>query len=151
MFYMVLTCLAVIQINDRINNNMYIYQENINQSYLFKVGDIQCIGTINSKGDFVPDYDQLSRSIRAFKDSTFLPLGSFPKGLTSGMYPDGKVYEYRSGFLVPMIIDLKKGLIPEVGGKIIDFKDYKYSPTARRIYNLPGRFVLKQGEPAKKP
>ena len=31
-----------------------------------------------------------------------------------------------------------------VGGKIIAFKDYEYSPTAPRIWNLPGGFVTEE-------
>lgn len=66
-----------------------------------------------------------------------------PKQLVTAKDKDEQVYEYRSDYLIPMVFDSKYGLIPEVGGKIIEFKDYQYSPTARRIYNLPGRFVPK--------
>jgi hypothetical protein len=31
--------------------------------------------------------------------------------------------------------------VPELGGKIIDFMDYKYSDQAIPIWNLPGKFV----------
>lgn len=64
-----------------------------------------------------------------------------PSNLIERKHTKEKVYEYRSGILVPMVFDEYRGLIPEVGGKIIDFKDYRYTPEARRIYNLPGRFV----------
>lgn len=53
------------------------------------------------------------------------------------------VYEYRSGVLVPGKLQEYSAFIPEVGGKIIDFKDYKYTPDGPQIYNLPGFFMKK--------
>jgi hypothetical protein len=40
--------------------------------------------------------------------------------------------------------------VPEPGEKVIRFSDYKYSPGATRIWNLPGNFVLKKLGEAKK-
>ena len=51
---------------------------------------------------------------------------------------------YRSGTLIRGIIDDEGDFIPDVGSTVIDFKDYKYSSRAPRIYNLPGKFVQKQ-------
>jgi hypothetical protein len=54
-----------------------------------------------------------------------------------------KVYEFRSGRLIPG--EMKDFVfVPEIGGKIIDFSDYKYSPSAPPIWNLPGRFIEKK-------
>jgi hypothetical protein len=44
---------------------------------------------------------------------------------------------------VPGAIDKDFNFIPTVGAKVIDFKDYVYSPKAPKIYNLPGKFVRK--------
>ena len=55
-----------------------------------------------------------------------------------------KVYEFRSGHLIPGELDEDGNFVPDLAGKIIVFKDYKYVPEkSRRIYNLPGRFVAK--------
>jgi hypothetical protein len=60
------------------------------------------------------------------------------------------VYEFRSGRLIPGDIDDDGNFIPTVGGKIIDFKDYRYGPKAPKIYNLPGKFVKKERKDSKK-
>jgi hypothetical protein len=52
-----------------------------------------------------------------------------------------RVYEYRCGRLIAGEVDGGGPFIPEIGGKIIAFADYKYSETATRIYNLPGYFM----------
>ena len=54
-----------------------------------------------------------------------------------------QVYEFRSGVLIPGTILLDGNFVPEVGGNIIRFSDYKYSPDARLIWNLPGWFITK--------
>jgi hypothetical protein len=110
--------------------------------YRHLVAQWTCLGTLDAKGTFIPDMTTIN--------SKFGIIGG-PSNLVEAKTPNEKVYEYRTGILVPMTINDKNKLIPEVGGKIIDFKDYHYSPNARHIYNLPGRFVLKKDEPAKKP
>jgi hypothetical protein len=74
-------------------------------------------------------------------------------------FPNGKpeVYEYRSGYLIPGRID-KDTFVPDLGGKIMDFEKYRYSPQGRAIYNLPGYFTprepktpQRQGPPAGRP
>jgi hypothetical protein len=55
-------------------------------------------------------------------------------------WPDKNVYEFRSGRLIKGEIDAKGYFIPEIGSKVIDFKDYRYRKDGPRIWNLPGRF-----------
>ena len=50
------------------------------------------------------------------------------------------VYELRSGALIPGTMATNGPFVPTVGGAIIRFADYRYSPTATRIWNLPGFF-----------
>ncbi|MBL8825224.1 MAG: hypothetical protein JNJ77_21735 [Planctomycetia bacterium] len=117
----------------------YVY-EPIKRSTQHNVGKRNCLGTIDADGCFRPDLSELEEIIESTKRKLVrTSIRSAP--LTTAKQPNEKVYEYRSGILVPMIFDEYRGLIPEAGGKIIDFKDYRYSPEARRIYNLPGRFV----------
>jgi hypothetical protein len=40
-------------------------------------------------------------------------------------------------------MDEEGNFVPLVGAKVTDFKDYLYSPSAPKIYNLPGKFVRK--------
>jgi hypothetical protein len=54
------------------------------------------------------------------------------------------VYEFRSGSLIPGFLDIEGNFVPEVNSEIMAFSKYKYSPTGRRIYNLPGSFVPKE-------
>jgi len=54
------------------------------------------------------------------------------------------VYEYRSGRLVKGELDDQGNFVPDLGSKVIDFKDYRYRSDGIMIYNLPGRFVQKK-------
>lgn len=120
-------------------DNDFVY-EPIKRSTYHTVGKKSCSGTIDSDGNFMPTLSALEALIDSIKRKK-IRLSNRSDPLTTAKHPNEKVYEYRSGILVPMVFDEYRGLIPEVGGKIIDFKDYRYSPEARRIYNLPGRFV----------
>ncbi len=111
----------------------------------------KCIGSIDHLGTFVPEISELDRIIKTRKKLPIAKLPEFPESIINPIFKYEHVYEYRKGMLIPMVFDKDDRLVPLVGGKIIDFKDYHYSPTARRIYNLPGRFVLKKDEPSKKP
>ncbi|HEX4613102.1 MAG TPA: hypothetical protein VH092_33245 [Urbifossiella sp.] len=55
-----------------------------------------------------------------------------------------KAYEYRSGVLVPGELHPDGNFVPTVGGAIMRFDDYRYSPGATPIWNLPGTFVPNQ-------
>lgn len=129
-------------IAEQLHPDPHVFEFDLAIRYRHSIGDCSFLGTLDNKGQFVPDLTTAN--------STFGLIGG-PSKLIEAKTPNEKVYEYRTGILVPMYINDKNKLIPEVGGKIIDFKDYQYSPTARRIYNLPGRFVLKKDEPEKKP
>lgn len=120
----------------------YVFVPDLSIRYRHYLGESTCLGKLDIHGTFIHDMTTIN--------SKFGIIGG-PSKLIEAKTPNEKVYEYRSGVLVPMYISDKNKLIPEVGGKIIDFKDYHYSPTARRIYNLPGRFVLKSQQEEKKP
>jgi hypothetical protein len=51
------------------------------------------------------------------------------------------VYEFRSRVLIPGTLDDRGKFTPTIGGEIIAFKDYKYTPEARRIWNLLGFYM----------
>ncbi len=116
-----------------------------------QVAGFDCDGYIKSDGSFAPDSTALERSIKASRSNSRANIVSRPASLLEDLADNQKVYEYQHGMLIPMIYKQRVGMIPEQQGVIIKFEDYHYSPTTRRIYNLPGRFVLKKDEPAKKP
>lgn len=60
-----------------------------------------------------------------------------------------KAYELRHGTLIPGELRKNGPFVPEVGGTVIKFADYRYSPEGPQIWNLPGRFV--PVEPPAKP
>lgn len=66
------------------------------------------------------------------------------KGFSTGSY------EYRSGRLIPGYLQQNCNFLPEPGEAIIEFKDYVYSKTSKRIYNLPGKFVRRSEYEAEK-
>jgi hypothetical protein len=106
-------------------------------------GETESIGKLDASGNFVPDK-------RWFQLKKGQPLVSGPATtLINGLAQKG-VYEFRSGRLIPGDIDDKGNFIPTVGGRIIDFKDYRYGPKAPKIYNLPGKFVKKEKKDGKK-
>jgi hypothetical protein len=56
------------------------------------------------------------------------------------------VYELRSGRLIKGEMTPIGDFVPEVGSAVIKFEDYKYSPNAIPVWNLPGSFQ-KKGKP----
>ncbi|MBL8825225.1 MAG: hypothetical protein JNJ77_21740 [Planctomycetia bacterium] len=120
----------------------YVFEWDTTIRVVHPVIDMDCVGTIDKNGTFVADLMDVDKAIEASKKGTKRELKDIPR-LVEAKQPNEKVYEFRSGVLIPMIIDAKGRLLPEIDGEIIESKDYQYSPKARRIYNLPGRFVPK--------
>jgi hypothetical protein len=96
------------------------------------------IGKLDMAGTFVPHRDfcnMRGERSNAPPDTTLL-------------YHDqtGPVYEYRSGRLIKGAIDSKTlSFVPEVGSKVIDFKEYRYGKDVA-IWNLPGTFKKAPGD-----
>jgi len=102
---------------------------------------------------FVPDTDRwvevrhdLTSSIGKLDTAgSFLPFPNWqdrPKASPEilNWRAEKNVYEFRSGRLIKGELDAKGYFIPEIGSKVIDFKDYHYRKDGPRIWNLPGRF-----------
>jgi hypothetical protein len=105
-------------------------------------GNVMEFGTLSSQGEFVP-----------YKHLPVIPRFNVPKhrSITDPDYlkrpfvynipRDGKktepVYEYRSGRLIKGTLHAYGNFEPEVGSRVIRFKDYTL-PYGLRIYNLPG-------------
>jgi hypothetical protein len=107
------------------------------------MGDRHPIGKLDDAGNFIADK-------RYFDIRKGQPLSQIPPSRTINSPEQKDVYEFRSGRLIPGDIDDKGNFIPTAGGSILDFKDYHYSPKAPKIYNLPGKFVLKKKKDDKK-
>jgi len=58
------------------------------------------------------------------------------------------VFEFRSGRLIKGELDKEGNFIPDLGSKVLDFKDYQYEKKDPiYIYNLPGYFKEKKEKP----
>lgn len=107
------------------------------------------IGKLDKDGEFTQSY-KIEASVSA--DGLKFIAGSGPAYVllnVGGLKPT-KVYEFRSGMLIPGTMRAGGKFIPEEGAKVIRFADYKYSLSSTPIWNLPGGFVLKKiGDPKK--
>jgi hypothetical protein len=121
----------------------YVFIANTDRWVCMFRGDWELIGKLDTNGEFIHEY-----KLKAGQPSSAgLPAREFING-TGSLTKPRKVYEYRSGMLIPG--ELQPGrfaagpFVPEAGGKIIAFKDYEYSPSAPPIWNLPGVFVTEE-------
>jgi hypothetical protein len=103
-------------------------------------GGYVLIGKLDANGDFLED-----PSLRHKRNVLLSPR---PVAELIDGNP-GPAYEYRSGRLIKGEIREDGSFVPEAGSTVIQFTDYRYSPSAIPIWNLPGRFV-KRGEEGKK-
>jgi hypothetical protein len=91
-------------------------------------------GKLDAAGNFCPDRSWIDVEGAISRSPPFNPLNR---------KDNESVYEFRSGRLIPGVLSMDGNFVPELGGKVIAFKDYTYKPGATRIYNLPGYFKLK--------
>lgn len=111
------------------------------------IGDVMELGHLNDQGDFVPDYGLPVFPYVDVKEPNVLRDGSgrtiyytLPGGGTQDLWKNKdseEVYEYRSGRLIKGTLQKTGNFVPELGSKVLDFKDYNPNER-RRIYNLPG-------------
>jgi hypothetical protein len=94
------------------------------------------MGRLDAAGNFspLPELTNLSRHEA---------LSGIPPSEPLNGRAEKNVYEFRSGRLIKGEVDNKGNFVPEIGAKVIDFKDYHYRPGGPRIWNLPGRFEKK--------
>lgn len=105
---------------------------------------------LTGKLDINGDFEQEGKRPRFGRSTIGLPYALITPTIDAPL----KMYEYRSGMLIPGELQRDGRFIPKVGGKIIPLKDYVYSPTATKIWNLPGAFVPEEEAkkyPPKKP
>lgn len=122
------------------------------------IGEVMELGHLSDEGEFVPDYGlpvfpfvrvKGSDIIRDATGRTMyytLPLPLSRRRLSHrGETEDDPeaVFEYRSGRLIKGMLHKTGNFAPELGSKVLDFKEYD-PMRDRRIYNLPG--VLRRVE-----
>jgi hypothetical protein len=111
----------------------YVFVEDLDREVAVYQGEFVLLGKLDKHGE-------LQIESKNLKNSTSLP--EWRKIAINDATPPGKkTYELRSGRLIRGEIKENGSFVPDLGVKIIEFKDYKYSPDAIPIYNLPGRFV----------
>jgi len=125
------------------DSDEYKFVEDTSRWIVLIQGETDSIGKLDADGNFVPDK-------RWFQLKKGQPLSSVPPRTLINGFPHKGVYEFRSRRLVPGDLDDSGNFIPTVGGRIIDFKDYHYSPKAPKIYNLPGKFVKNEKKEGQK-
>ncbi len=111
-------------------------------------GNLVYLGQLNEYGAFLEDRTQKpyqhpsapSSGVNTAKSAELLRRYPIINVSRKGEYVE-RVYEYRCGRLIPGTVSEFGPFVPETGGTIMAFKDYKYSETATRIYNLPGYFM----------
>jgi hypothetical protein len=104
------------------------------------IGEVMELGYLSTEGEFIPDYSLPIFPYVADRKSIDRRV-SEKHPLYYTLPKDGKkseeVYEYRSGRLIQGTLQKSGNFVPELGSKILDFKEYNPN-SPRRIYNLPG-------------
>jgi len=112
----------------------YVFVENTDRWVAVDHCEWHLVGKLDNNGDFVADFMWKKGQGKSLTPTITLNSAVFT------LNPQ-KVYEFRSGMLIPGKIERDGRFVPEAGGTIVPFKDYEYSPTATPIWNLPGVFL----------
>ena len=118
----------------------YVFHENTSRWVAVDRGEWHLVGKLNKDGDFVADFMWKKGQGKSLTPTETLNSAVFTSN-------PQKAYEFRSGMLIPGKIERDGRFVPEVGGKIVAFKDYEYdpnSPTTIPIWNLPGVFLTEK-------
>src|SRR5262249_33357830 len=93
----------------------YVFVPNTDRYVTIERGDIELLGKLDSDGYFL-------ESAR-FSRHGFASAGTKPSVLINGN--PGPAYEYRSGRLIKGVIRADGNFVPDIGSKVILFKDYR--------------------------
>jgi uncharacterized protein (TIGR03067 family) len=111
----------------------YVFVEDTDRWVGIWKGDVHLVGKLDANGDFTQTY---RFEFGAAMSASFT--------LINHPGPKAKnVYEFRSGRLIKGDLMTEGNFVPETGSSIVKFEDYKYSPDAIPIWNLPGTFMKK--------
>ncbi len=99
-------------------------------------------GHLDARGNFLRD---ARRRVEGMALSGAAPVPEPGTIINFSAFEGEPVYEYRSGYLIRGVLKtLGDGFIPDLGGQVIAFKDYRPGKGVPRIYNLPGSFVKRK-------
>src|SRR5439155_18230012 len=122
----------------RVGEDEYVFVYDLRRSVKIVRGEHQSLGKLDMAGDFTPEKPFINEKRHEQRSDE-------PDYVVINAPAQKGVYEFRSDLLshrlIPGDIDDNGNFIPELGCRIIDFKDYRYSPTAHTIYNLPVKFL----------
>jgi hypothetical protein len=114
------------------------YKEDLSRSIcLFRDGKYS-YGELDSAGNFVAQGPPGPR--HAFETGPLRHTVGIPRDAKGDPTEKEAIYEYRSGLLIPGTLMKSGNFVPTEGAKVIPFKDFRFSPTSTRVYNLPGVF-----------
>ncbi len=132
----------------------YVYQQDLNR----RVGRIQdnivYVGRLDTNGNFIKGKGEFlypGVGLSSIDFFTFCRLYMSLSQVTVINLSRGPVYEFRSGKLIKGVLNAEGNFVPDAGSKLLPFKDYPYGEAALHIYNLPGRFVPRDGGGKKQP
>jgi hypothetical protein len=115
----------------------YVYEQDLTRIVALERLGLFYLGHLDAAGNFIEDITFEPFRVNAPYSGPHFRELNWPRTKTE------KVYEYRSGRLIRGRWSEDGNFVPDLGSKVIEFGEYRYSPNAPRIYNLPGRFVLK--------
>lgn len=100
---------------------------------------------VDARGNLIP-YRQIGSGYCGIINEVCADIYESDYVVVSRWYPEWPcepVYEYRSGLLIPGKRDSWCRFVPERGGRVSSFRDYRAGNGAPRIYNLPGHLLPK--------
>ena len=113
----------------------YIFVPDTSRQICLRRGDEQLFGRFDSEGNFLQE----------LKFPVTAELSCRPGGICLTFVGPGiepiPVLEYRSGRLIPGVINNTGYFVPNLGGTVSSFKEYRCGASVPPIWNLPGYFV----------
>jgi hypothetical protein len=120
------------------NTPRYRYKEDLSRSICLFRNGMYSYGEFDSAGNFVAKGPPGPR--HAFETGPLRHTVGIPRDAKGDPTEKEAAYEYRSGLLIPGLLIKSGNFVPTEGAKVMSFKDYQFSVTSTRIYNLPGVF-----------
>lgn len=135
-----LLCLVCLQTSCS-ETGKYEYVEDTSRGIGVERGETLVIGNLDAAGNFIQHPGAMILKSGSARTGGSLEIINFRR-------PGREhVYEFRSGRLIKGELDKEGNLVPDLGSKVFDFKDYEYKKDPLYIYNLPGYFKEKKENP----
>ncbi|HVK15498.1 MAG TPA: hypothetical protein VM533_01030 [Fimbriiglobus sp.] len=112
----------------------YMFVQDTKHTVSILRGGYMLVGKLDGRGNFTEGYRYHASEPRSSGS------GGPARNRFASIRPE-KAYEYHSGILIPGEMYPDGTFLPQVGGTIIKFADYKMTAKSPPIWNLPGWFV----------